>query len=214
VARPVVRATRRLALLGLGAWAFHASDAIRAGHAERLLWGCHAGALGIVIGLWARAPRVIGPNAFMALVGVVLWPVDVVVTGDIDAPSTVAHLVGATTAFAALRLLGLPRGTWVRAGASMVALIALARLVTSPAENVNLAFAVHPSAADVVRSHALYLAGVVGLVTLGFFALERTLLVVGFARAIETGALTPPGRHDELTTSAGEAPRSGEEATR
>ena len=177
------RATVRIGAAALAAWAVHAADQLRQHHPENLLWCCHVGGLGVAIGLILRAPRVLAPAAFLSLLGVVMWPIDVIVTGDLEPSSAVAHVAGIALGLAGIRRLGLPRGTWLRAGATLFALTVAARLVTPPAENVNLAFAVHPSLAGHVQSHGIYVAGVGALVLMGFFALDRALRATGVRTA-------------------------------
>lgn len=193
------RVTGRLGAIGIAAWAAHAAHLVAHGQAENLLWGCHVGLALVSIGLLARAPRVVAPAAFLCLLGAVLWPIDVVVTGDLEPTSAVAHLTGIAIAAIGLRRLGLPPGTWLRAAALLVGLQALARLATPPAANVNLAFSVHPSAAGIVSSHAVYVALVGAAVTAGFFAFERAVIAARGAR------LTRSTREDEVEPSGGVA---------
>lgn len=178
------RATAHLGLVALAGWSLHAAVVVARHHPENLLWSCHVATLGVALGLLTGSPRVLAPAAFLALLGAVTWPIDVVVTGEIEPTSAVSHVTGIALGLAGLRRLGLPRGTWLRAAAFLLGLHVLSRFVTPPAENVNLAFAVHASLSRVVRSHALYITGVTVAVTLGFRLLERALRLLG-VRAID-----------------------------
>lgn len=161
-----------LLLLGLYiAWAKTAG-----GTAHDILWCCHAGELLLALGLLARAPRAVAIGTFWLTYGLPMWLLGLSGGEAFTIPSLLMHLGGLAGGVLGARALGVPRGAWWQAALGLLLLQQLTRLVTPPAPNVNLAFAIYPGWEGAFRgSYALYT-----LVLLAFglalFALEERLL--------------------------------------
>lgn len=175
-------ATLALGLAAIGAWALHASYYVETGKPENLLWACLVALPLAGIGLLARAGWLVGPSALVLTIGIPLWVIDMASGSPPVRGSFATHVAGPLIALAGARAVGLPRGSGVAATLGLLGLLAAARLVGTPSENVNLAFAVHPSTSPYIGSHPLYIAFLT--VTLGgsYVALEAVLRRLGWPR--------------------------------
>jgi hypothetical protein len=88
------------------------------------------------------------------------------------------HVVGLIVGVAGLAQLGMPSGVWSAAAAIMLSLHFLSRWITPPADNVNMAHAVHPAFRPLVSTVNGFLAGIVAAFTPTFFLLERLLVLI------------------------------------
>jgi hypothetical protein len=175
---------RELTLLGLGAlacYALHGAWHIAHHRAANLLWCCHVGAVATGVGLLARSAALNAVGVFLQTLGLFMWAIDLASGGEFIPTSPVTHLGALACGLAGARRLGIPRGAWLYATATLLALHVLSRFVTPIDENVNLAFAVHPSLARVFPSHAAYIATLTVVLGLFLLLIERALRRAGFA---------------------------------
>ena len=170
-----LRADRRLAFAAIMLASLHAAYHIGRGHAGEMLWMCNASVVLLAVGLTTRADRVIGVGTLWILVGLPLW-LDHVLSGrGVLLPTSIlSHVGGFVIALLSTRRRGLAKGSWWRAGAAMVAVWVVARLITSPVDNVNLAFRIWPGWERYSTSFPLYLAGSGSTVVLAFVLFEWT----------------------------------------
>ncbi|MEZ4448804.1 MAG: hypothetical protein R3B09_04925 [Nannocystaceae bacterium] len=152
---------RRLRPLGLVAFACVAAHGVAQGldgRPHELLWTCHVAALIVAFGLTLGSARVNGVGVLLLLgLGVPLWLLDLATGGTLTPTSFASHVGGLTLGLVGVRALDLPRGTWRWSIATLAGIVALSRLVTPPAANVNLAFAIHPGWEPLFPSHGAYL---------------------------------------------------------
>ena len=165
-------------LLGAAALAFyavHAGTWLRRGVPGALLWACHLGCLLVGIAVLAKRPALNGVGVLWLVLGNLLWAVDLASGGEFIITSPLTHVGGLAVGIGYARRAGFPRGCWLAALAGIAALHLLSGRLTPPAENINVAFRVHPSLQGIVPGflefRILMLAGSAAL----FYAAERAL---------------------------------------
>lgn len=149
---------RRLALLALVFWAIHAGNHVfLRGTAHDLLWVCNVAPVVLVVGCLRESARLCAVATSWLSYGMPIWLLDIATGAGMIRTSVFTHFGCLAIGFFAARQLGWPRRTWlVAAFASLVPLL-LARIFTSPAPNVMLAFRVHDGWEKYFSSHGLYL---------------------------------------------------------
>ena len=159
---------------GLSAFVGLAHDAnhLRRGEPHDLLWTCNVAPLVLAAGCLLRRPRLVAVAALWLGYGTPLWGLDLASGGELIWTSFGPHMVCLVAGWLALRELGLPRLSWLAATAGLVALFALTRLLTAPAHNVNLAFAVRAGWEQHFPRHQVYLALIVSTAAASFLVLE------------------------------------------
>jgi hypothetical protein len=171
----------------LAGYAIHGVFHLRHGRPEDLLWTCHLGAALVGVGLIAASGRrawgasVDGVGALWLLLGTPLWLLDLAGGGEFFPTSLGTHVVGLAMGLVGVWKLGMPRGTWWKATAALVALMGLCRLVTPREANVNVAFAIQHGWEEHFASHASYLACMIAFAA-GYFWLIERLWRFGSAR--------------------------------
>lgn len=169
---------RQRLLLGSAALAFFAAHActwLHRGVPGALLWACHLGCLLVGIAVLAKRPALNGVGLLWLVLGNLLWAVDLAAGGEFIATSPLTHIGGLAIGLCYARRAGFPKGCWLAALAGIAALHLLSGRLTPPAENINIAFRVHPSLQKVVPGflafRLLMLAGSAAL----FYVTERAL---------------------------------------
>ncbi|HOW43832.1 MAG TPA: hypothetical protein PK919_01540 [Candidatus Aminicenantes bacterium] len=140
-------------LLGAAALSFYAVHAVtwlRRGVPGALLWACHLGCLLVGIAVLARRPALNGVGVLWLVLGNLLWAVDLAAGGEFIFTSPLTHVGGLSIGVCHARRAGFPRRSWLAALAGIAALHLLSGWVTPPAENINVAFRVHPSLQGIV----------------------------------------------------------------
>lgn len=175
---PLSLLTRPRLLLGAAALAFfavHAGTWLRRGVPGALLWACHLGCLLVGIAVLAKRPALNGVGVLWLVLGNLLWAVDLATGGEFIATSPLTHVGGLAVGIGYARRDGFPRGCWLAALTGIAALHLLSGWVTPPAENINVAFRVHPSLQGIVPGflafRVLMLAGSAAL----FYAAELVM---------------------------------------
>lgn len=162
----------RLGVVTTSVYALHAAWHVAHGSSWDLLWVCNVAFLALAGGCLFARPAVIA-GAWMALLfGTPLWVLDACASSLVPT-SVLTHVGGDLLGLWLVRKVGCPRGTWARASAAVLGLLALTALVSPPEANVNLAFRVYTGWERIAPSHRVYLAALWSLATAVFFALER-----------------------------------------
>ncbi len=131
---------RALALLVLVAMALHTYFKFRWGTMSELLWGCNVASFVIILGLWLRAPHLVGAGFLWHIcVGEPGYVYGVVQTGHTHWVSVVVHSLPTVAAFFSLRRTGLPKSAPYLAFLMFVALVPISHYLTPPSLNINLA---------------------------------------------------------------------------
>ena len=164
-----------LGLLACLFYAVHAAHFIARRQQENVLWFCHLGALLVGFGLMLRWPLANAVGFLWLTIGTPLWLVYVATGGELLPGSVLTHFGGVAFGLVGLRRFGLPRGAWWKALAALVPVLFLTRLVTPPAANVNLAFAVWPGWEWLFPSHLVYLLCLASLSAAVFFGVSALL---------------------------------------
>lgn len=147
----------RFAAAALTFYAIHAGYHAARGHWEDALWACHLANLVIAAGFLFDVPRALGVGFMWTLIGNAMWVLYLVEGGELMPTSLLTHVGGLVLAFIGRSRQGIPRGTWQVATMGLVATQALARLVTPPEANVNVAWRAFGNWDEVVPSYPLYL---------------------------------------------------------
>jgi len=130
---------RALALLVLVAMALHTYFKFRWGTMSELLWGCNVASLVIILGLWFRAPHLVGAGFLWHIcVGEPAYIYGVVQTGHTHWVSVVVHSLPTVAAFFSLRRTGLPKSAPYLAFLMFVALVPISHYLLRPRLNINL----------------------------------------------------------------------------
>jgi len=137
-----------------------------------LLWACNVSLLLIAAGFALNQPRLNAIGFTWIVYGTPIWLVDVAAGNPQLWTSWITHFGGIAIAAWGMKTLGVPRGTWWLAPAAFLPLLALTRLVSPPALNINLAFRVYDGFEDLVPSHAAYIAILLAGCALTGLALE------------------------------------------
>lgn len=139
-------ALRAAGVAALGCYAVHGTERVLSGAPEDLLWMCHLGTLLIGLGLLGfdrrAGPSLLTIGLCWLSFGTPLWLLDVFAGGELIVTSMLTHVGGPVLGLYGARHLPAPRGVWWRASLALLALQGSCRLVTPPASNVNLSFAV------------------------------------------------------------------------
>lgn len=147
-----------LGALALLFYVAHAGYHVHRGTAGDLFWACNVACPMLALGCFARARLLCVAALCWLAYGLPMWILDVVTGGDFVPTSILTHVGGAVLAVLAVRRLGWPRFAWAFASAATLLLLAVTRLVGSPARNANLAFRVHDGWDRWFPSHGAYLA--------------------------------------------------------
>jgi hypothetical protein len=173
-----------LGLCGLLAYGVHAAYYLPRRQGENLLWFCHLAALGIGVALLMRKPTLNAIGLLWLTVGTPCWFLYLAGGGALLPGAVLTHSA-LLLSLLGVRQLGLPRDAWWKAVLALVVVFAVTRLVTPPAANVNLAFAIWPGWERFFPSHLVYLTFLALVSGATFFAVSRGLRRSGLAPAAE-----------------------------
>ena len=166
---------KKLGLAALVCYAIHAAFHVINGRPEEVLWMCHLGAALVGIGLFFSSAVTNGIGTLFLCVGTPLWLMYLSGGGEFYPTSCFPHLGGLVIGLYGVRRLGLRSGTWWKAVTALITLILVCRLVTPPAANVNVAFAIYPGWERFFPSHPIYLATMMAQAAVYFFICEYSL---------------------------------------
>jgi hypothetical protein len=172
ISQPSKRALTLGGLTALACYAVHAIFHLTQGRWYDLFWACHVAAILIGVGLLAHSATINGMGVLMGLMGLPLWAADLAAGSEFFPTSVLTHVVALAIGLHGVGRLGMPQGTWWKTTAAVVGLIALCRLATPAAANVNVAFAIQPGWEHYFASHASYLGCTIGAATAYFFVVE------------------------------------------
>jgi len=144
-------------LLALAFFAIHAVWGVSTGRPTNMLWACHLAALGVGVGILARAPAVNALAVLWFCAGVPLWLFDVATGGELLPTSISTHAGGMIVGLWGVRALGMPRGVWWKAAIGVVLLQLVSRAVSDATENANLAYSVPAGWELTFPSHLAFL---------------------------------------------------------
>jgi putative flavoprotein involved in K+ transport len=136
-----------------------------------LLSCCNAATALVAAGLLSGAARLAAIGFLWLCIGTPCWLFDLATGGVFERSNLFTHVGGLVVGALGARRLGVPRGTWWRAMAWLIVLQQFSRVVTTPEENVNLAFSVHHSASFL--PYPVYYVLLTGLFSLVFLVMER-----------------------------------------
>jgi hypothetical protein len=169
-------AARRLPLFGLlalGCFVVHAGHHVLSGRAPHALWACHVAALSIAAGCFLGQSSLVAVGILWLSFGNPLWVLDLSTGGEFIPTSLFTHVGALIVGVVAIRRLGWPKHAWPLAVIAFVALMGLTRLLTSPQDNVNLAFRVSDGWEQTFPSYAPYFLLLAATAALTFFVAER-----------------------------------------
>lgn len=169
------RRTTTLGIIALAGYGVHAVFHLSRGEPEDLLWACHLAAAIVGFGLIARSAPMVTTGTLLLCMGTPLWAVDLAQGSEFTPTSLGTHALGLAAGFWGVWKLGASAGAWWKAALVLVASIAVGRLVTPAASNVNLAFAIPPGMDRYFSNHFVYLAFMVSI-SCAYFWLVEVLL--------------------------------------
>jgi hypothetical protein len=145
------------------------------GQGHNLLWACNVAAPLLALGCALGIRRLIAIPTLWLCFGTPLWLLDLATGGTMTPTSPLVHLLCPVVGILAARRLGWGAPSWHWATAALGVLLLLTRLVSPPALNVNLAFAVWAGWERYFPSHGLYIALLLISSAATFWLVERLL---------------------------------------
>jgi hypothetical protein len=134
-----VRIVAGLALLAL--LAVHTAEKVPLGLVPEMLWTCHVATALVAVGLLADQPRMVAIfGLFHLAVGLPAFLLDIVLHHDTTVSSVFLHTLTPAAGIVTMRKIGVPRDAPAWGAGLYVGSIGVARLLTPPELNVNLAF--------------------------------------------------------------------------
>lgn len=170
-----------LGLCGVIAYGVHAAHYVPRRQEENMLWFCHLAALFIGIALLVRSPTLNAIGLLWLTVGTPCWLLYLAGGGPLLPGAVLTHSALLLGLFGVSRL-GLPRDAWWKALFALAGVFVVTRLVTPPAANVNLAFAVWPGWERLFPSHAVYLV---------FLTATSAAVFLGVSHVLRRSSLSP-----------------------
>ena len=172
---PRDRYRRTAGVLAVAFFLVHAAALIRAGEYYHMIWSCHLGCLMVGIGLLVGSRWLHAIGFLWLFMGVPLWLLNILTTHAFMLTSTLSHIGGILLAVYGFKFVSLPRFAWAGAIAGLVILGLVTRLLTPPAANVNLAFAVWTGWEDAFPSYFWYVVMLLSVAAAIFLLLELML---------------------------------------
>ncbi len=139
--------TNRYRLLGFlplfffGARLFELANQGKAAH---ILWICHTSNLIIALGIFLCQIELVRVSVLWLIMGIPLWPIDILRTGIIEITSIGTHYLGLLVGLLVIRWQKMGKHSWLYALVLYLFLQQAARLFTPAELNVNLAHAAYP----------------------------------------------------------------------
>jgi len=149
-------------------------DDYRQQQLQDMLWICHVSMLLLAAGLYWRRQAFIQVAALWIFPGFLFWFADGWFSG-FTLTSTMSHLLAVTTAYLALKRVGIVPGFWRHALLYWLLLQQAARWVTAPIANVNIAHSVRAEASMVFDSYWQYWLFTCIAAAFGLWLLEKLL---------------------------------------
>ncbi len=172
---PSQRGTTLGGVAALACFATHAAFHVAHGRWYDSFWACHMAALFVGLGLLAQSATTNGVGVLLGLLGLPLWLSDLAAGGPFYPTSLLTHGAAPAIGLCGVARWGMPRGTWWKAAAALLALIGISRFATPEAANVNVAFHIQPGWEDYFSSHASYLAITLAAAAVYCLVVERLL---------------------------------------
>lgn len=166
---------RSAALICLACYGAHALFHLRSGHPEELLWACNVATQLVGLGLLLRAARPLAIGVLWLIFGDLMWALYLLGGGPFYPTSLLTHGGGLALGLWGARRLPWPRHAALIATLGLAALQGATRLLTPPAANVNLAFAIWTGWEGSFPSYAAYEGVLLGGAGAVFFCGDRLL---------------------------------------
>ena len=166
---------RWFGLVAVAAAGWVGVDYWRVGHLANVLWTCNVCALLQGIGLLWRRPALVKLATVWLWVGLPVWLLDALQSGDWHAHSWATHLALPLLGLWSLRQNPTTARVWPAAIALGVALKVVCRLATPAADNVNLAFRAWDTGSGLDPNLARLWLGHVAATGVGLWLAERVI---------------------------------------
>jgi uncharacterized membrane protein len=135
---------RLLGLVPLTIFLLHFNYNWSRGTPGHVLWMCHVSNFALGIGLLLGHRDLIRLAPIWLLPGIPLWIMDMLTTRQMPPITFLSHLVCPVVGLIALRYVRAGRWTWLRAFFWFLFIQQLARMITPPELNVNVAHSIYP----------------------------------------------------------------------
>lgn len=165
-------------MLGVTALLFysvHGAALIYLNEAAGLLWVCHIATVLVGVGLIFDAPLPNAAGVLWLCFGNGMWLLYLAGGGDLYVTSLLTHVGGLVIGLAGVRMMGMPRRTWLWSLAGVLLLQEVSRLFTPERFNVNLAFRVHEGWEHLFHSYGWYMLFLTAVTGLVFFGAEKVV---------------------------------------
>ena len=114
------------------------------GNPGHVLWMCHVSNLALGVGMVLGRPFLFRMAVLWLLPGIPLWMMDMARTGQMPVITFFSHLGGAAVALVAIHRVRGGRWAWLHAWLLYLVCQQVARMVTRPELNVNVAHRIYP----------------------------------------------------------------------
>lgn len=131
--------SRYWGLAGFAIYAVHGTNLVLSGYGEHVFWSCNLANLLVGHGILFRRPTPVGIGFLWLLIALPAWVFSIATGMPVLWSTVLPHVGGLALAAFGVRALGLPRGTWWRATAALVALWGVTRYGLRFPTNVNIA---------------------------------------------------------------------------
>ena len=139
--------TNRYRLLGLLPLLFFGARLVELtsqGKAAHILWICHTSNLLIALGIFLCQIEFVRISVLWLIIGIPLWPFDILRTGVIEITSIGTHYLGLLVGLLVLKQHKMGKHSWAYALIWYLFLQQIARIFTPSELNVNLAHSAYP----------------------------------------------------------------------
>ena len=171
----------RFRLIGLLPLTFFLAQMVhywRVGGMGNLLWMCNIGNLLLAVGLFLNHRELIRATAIWTIPGLGIWIRYVLFEYDFVFSSALAHVGGIVVALIVLRRVRMDRIAWVYAFVWYLFLQIVARLVTSPVLNVNVAHRIQTGWENTFSSYWKFWIVMTALVAFCLWAIGKILSLI------------------------------------
>lgn len=166
---------RTLGITAILFYGVHGAALIYLNEAAGLLWVCHIATILVGIGLLFNTPLPNAAGVLWLCYGNGMWILYLAGGGDLYVTSLLTHVGGLVIGIAGIRLMGMPRRSWLWALAGLLVLQQISRFITPARFNVNLAFRVHEGWEGLFPSYGLYMLFLTAVTALVFFCCEKVM---------------------------------------
>lgn len=146
------------------------------GTTAHILWICHMSSLVIALGFFLCRIELIRISVLWLIIGIPLWPIEIIRTGIIEITSIGTHYIGLLVGLVIiLRQKDMGNYSWVLALVWFLFLQQVTRLYTPPELNINLAHSLYPGWDRFFSNYWSYWLFIIGCSAISLWTLSKIL---------------------------------------